>query len=151
MKLPDSFVAVWAPRARSALRIVAAFLCMAHGTQKILGLPVPRATETQLLSLSGIAGVMELFGGALLLIGLLTRPVAFLLSGLMAFAYFIAHAPQGFWPLLNRGELAALYSFVFLYLAAAGGGPWSVDHWWQARAASRDTGRAAPAKGRVMT
>ena len=138
MKLPDSFVAEWAPRGLSALRIVAAFLFMAHGMQKILGLPVPRATETHLLSLSGIAGVMELVGGALLLIGLFTRPVAFLLSGLMAFAYFIAHAPQGFWPLLNRGELAALYSFVFLYLAAAGGGPWSLDHWWHARKATVD-------------
>jgi putative oxidoreductase len=73
----------------------------------------------------------ELFGGLLLLLGLFTRPVAFVLSGLMAFAYFIAHAPQGFWPLLNRGELAALYCFVFLYLAAAGGGPWSLDQWWR--------------------
>jgi putative oxidoreductase len=85
--------------------------------------------------------MMELVGGALLLIGLFTRPVAFLLSGLMAFAYFIAHAPQGFWPLLNRGELAALYSFVFLYLAAAGGGPWGVDRWWHARTSRRDIDR----------
>jgi putative oxidoreductase len=141
MKLPDSFVAVWAPRALSLLRIVAAFLCMAHGTQKLLGFPTPRATETVLLSLSGVAGMMELVGGALLLIGLFTRPVAFLLSGLMAFAYFIAHAPQGFWPLLNRGELAALYSFVFLYLAAAGGGPWGVDRWWHARTSRREVDR----------
>ena len=95
--------------------------------QKVLGLPIPRASPIDLLSLSGIAGIMELVGGALLLVGLFTRPVAFLLSGLMAFAYFIAHAPQGFWPLLNHGELSALYSFVFLYLAVAGGGPWSVD------------------------
>ena len=88
------------------------------------------------MSLSGVAGVLELFGGLLLLLGLFTRPVAFVLSGLMAFAYFIAHAPQGFWPLLNRGELAALYSFVFLYLAAAGGGPWSLDQWrWSSKPA----------------
>ncbi len=130
MRVSDSFQATWAPRALSILRIVAAFLFMSHGLQKILGFPTARAVETSLLSLSGIAGLMELVGGALLLIGLFTRPVAFLLSGLMAFAYFIAHAPQGFWPLLNRGELAALYSFVFLYFAAAGGGVWSVDHWW---------------------
>ena len=75
--------------------------------------------------------MLELVGGTLLLVGLCTRPVAFVLSGLMAFAYFIAHAPQGFWPIVNRGELAALYSFVFLYFAAAGGGPWSADHWWR--------------------
>ena len=144
MKLPDSFVAVWAPRALSILRIVAAFLFMTHGMQKILGLPVPRAVETSLLSLSGVAGLMELIGGALLLVGLFTRPVAFLLSGEMAFAYFIAHAPQGFWPIVNHGELAALYSFVFLYLAAAGGGSWSLDRWWQLRPTARDTTRIAP-------
>ena len=106
MTLPDSFIATWAPRALGLLRIVAGFMFMAHGMQKHLGFPAARAMETPLLSLSGIAGALELFGGALLLIGLFTRPVAFVLSGLMAFAYFIAHAPQGFWPLLNRGELA---------------------------------------------
>jgi putative oxidoreductase len=127
MTLPHSFVDRWAPRALSVLRIVAGFMFMSHGMQKILGFPVPRASPTVLLSLSGIAGVMELVGGALLLIGLFTRPVAFLLSGEMAFAYFLAHAPQGFWPLLNHGELSALYSFVFLYLAIAGGGAWSID------------------------
>jgi putative oxidoreductase len=77
--------------------------------------------------MAGVAGVLEIVGGILLLLGLFTRPVAFLLAGEMAAAYFIVHAPQGFWPLLNRGELAALYCFLFLYLAAAGGGPWSVD------------------------
>jgi putative oxidoreductase len=75
----------------------------------------------------GVAGVLEAFGGALLLLGLFTRPVAFLLAGEMAVAYFMAHAPRGFWPILNGGELPALYCFLFLYLAAAGGGPWSVD------------------------
>jgi putative oxidoreductase len=82
-----------------------------------------------LWSLSGVAGLLELVGGFLLLLGLFTRPVAFVLSGLMASAYFIAHAPDDFWPIVNRGELAALYCFVFLYLAAAGGGSWSVDRW----------------------
>jgi putative oxidoreductase len=141
MKIPDSFVAVWAPRALSALRIVAGFLFMGHGLQKILGFPVARATPVDWLSLSGIAGWMELVGGALLLIGLFTRPVAFLLSGEMAVAYFMAHAPQGFWPTVNRGELAALYSFVFLYFAAAGAGPWSVDRWLQAHANRDAIGR----------
>jgi putative oxidoreductase len=122
-------VADWTPRLLSVLRIVTAFLFVEHGTQKLLGLPVPRSSPTTLWSLSGVAGVLELVGGLLLLFGLFTRPVAFVLSGLMAFAYFIAHAPQSFWPIVNRGELAALYCFVFLYLAAAGGGPWSVDHW----------------------
>jgi putative oxidoreductase len=123
----QKLLAPWAPRLLSALRIVAAFMFMIHGTQKWLGFPVPRSSPTTLMSLSGVAGLLELVGGALLLVGLFTRPVAFLLSGLMAFAYFIAHAPADFWPIVNRGELAALYSFVFLYLAAAGGGPWSVD------------------------
>jgi putative oxidoreductase len=95
--------------------------------QKWLGFPVPFPSASSLSSLSGIAGVLELFGGALVMVGLFTRPAAFILSGLMAFAYFIAHAPNGFWPIVNRGELAALYSFVFLYLSAAGGGPWSLD------------------------
>lgn len=87
--------------------------------------PGPRPIE--LLSLLGLAGMLELAGGLLLIIGLFTRPVAFILCGFMAVAYFMAHAPGGFWPLLNRGELAALYCFVFLYLAAAGGGAWSLD------------------------
>ena len=135
MRLPASFVDAWAPRALSVLRIVSAFMFMSHGLQKLLGIPAARAAPIRLLSLTGVAGLLELFGGALLLLGLFTRPVAFLLSGEMAFAYFIAHAPRGFWPLLNHGELAALYSFVFLYLATAGGGPWGVDHWWRSRGA----------------
>jgi putative oxidoreductase len=80
-----------------------------------------------------VAGLLELVGGLLLLLGLFTRPVAFLLSGLMAFAYFIGHAPRDFWPIVNGGELAALYCFLFLYLAAAGGGPWSLDRWLRRR------------------
>jgi putative oxidoreductase len=127
----ESFLAAWSPRLLSVLRIVAAFLFMMHGTQKLLDFPVARATPLALWSLSGVAGMLELFGGLLLLLGLYTRPVAFVLSGLMAFAYFIAHAPQAFWPIVNRGELAALYCFVFLYFATAGGGPWSLDRWWR--------------------
>ncbi|NDP43330.1 MAG: DoxX family protein [Aromatoleum sp.] len=128
-----SILAAWPPRYLSTLRIVTAFLFMAHGTQKMLGFPVPRASPVELWSVGGVSGTLELVGGALILLGLFTRPVAFLLSGLMAFAYFIAHAPQDFWPIVNRGELAVLYCFVFLYFAAAGGGPWSVDHWWRER------------------
>jgi putative oxidoreductase len=123
----------WTPRLLSALRIVSAFLFVEHGLQKWLAFPVPRASPTILWSLSGVAGVFELVGGALLLLGLFTRPVAFVLSGLMAFAYFIAHAPRGFWPIVNGGELAALYCFVFLYISAAGGGPWSADRWVRRR------------------
>ncbi len=123
----ESLLASWSPRLLSVLRFVTAFLFIAHGTQKLFDFPVPRSSPLELWSLIGMAGVLEVAGGALLLVGLFTRPVAFVMSGLMAFAYFIAHAPQGFWPLVNRGELAALYCFVFLYLAAAGGGPWSVD------------------------
>lgn len=127
----ESVLSAWSPRLLSVLRIVTAFLFIAHGTQKLFGFPVPRSSPLELWSMIGVAGVLETVGGALLLVGLLTRPVAFVMSGLMAFAYFIAHAPQDFWPLVNRGELAALYCFVFLYFAAAGGGPWSIDHLWR--------------------
>ena len=117
----------WSPQILSVVRIVSAFLFMQHGGQKLFGFPAAQRYPFDIFSLSGVAGVLELFGGALLLIGLFTRPVAFVLSGLMAFGYFIAHAPKGFWPLLNGGELAIMFCFVFLYISAAGGGPWSVD------------------------
>lgn len=116
------------PKLLSILRIITGFLFMQHGGQKIFGFPAPQRYDFDLFSLSGVAGTLELFGGFLIVIGLFTRPIAFLLSGLMAFAYFIAHSPQAFWPILNGGELAALFSFVFLYLSAAGGGEWSLDH-----------------------
>lgn len=100
---------------------------MQHGGQKMLGFPAPARSEFDFFSMNGIAGSLELFGGFLIVIGLFTRPTSFVLSGLMAFAYFIAHAPQGFWPILNGGELAVMYCFVFLYLSIAGAGEWSID------------------------
>lgn len=124
----ESFTAPLRPHLLSLLRIVTALLFIPHGTAKLFGWPhVAYFDNLELFSLVGLAGVLEVFGGLLLLMGLFTRPVAFVLSGLMAFAYFMAHASQSVWPLLNGGELAALYSFVFLYFVAAGGGDWSVD------------------------
>ena len=119
---------VWAPRMLSLLRIVAALIFMEHGTQKLLGFPPSDNPGPALFSLLGLAGVLELVGGLLLLLGLFTRPVAFVLSGQMAFAYWIAHAPQSFFPALNGGDAAILYCFAFLYLAVAGGGAWSLDN-----------------------
>jgi len=122
----------WAPQVLSVLRIAAALLFMQHGTQKLLDFPsTGEPNDVAILSLMGVTGILELFGGALLLVGLFTRPVAFVLSGLMAFAYFMAHAPQGFFPVLNDGELAALYCFVFFYFVFAGGGAWSLDALWR--------------------
>lgn len=109
----------------SILRIVAGFLFLCHGLQKLFG--VLEGNQVQLLSLIGLAGIIELVGGVLILLGFFTSYAAFLCSGLMAAAYFMAHAPQGFWPIQNKGELAALYSFLFLYLAARGSGIWSID------------------------
>ena len=128
MTLSSPVPAAWAARLRSVLRIVAAFLFVAHGTQKLFGFPAagPNA-PVPLISLLGVAGTLETGGGTLLLLGLFTRPVAFLLAGEMAVAYFLRHAPHGFWPLLNRGELPVLFCFLYLYLAAAGGGPWSLE------------------------
>ena len=124
----DSFCQTWSPRVLSVLRIMTALLFLQHGTAKYLGFPhVAAFDDLQFLSLLGASGVLELVGGVLMLIGLFTRPVAFILSGFMAVAYFLAHASQGFYPLLNQGELAVLYCFVFLYLSVAGGGAWSAD------------------------
>ena len=117
-------------RALAVLRIVSAFLLVQHGTAKHLGFPqVAMFDNLATFSLAGIAGLLEIVGGVLLLIGLFTRPVAFVLSGLLAFAYFIGHAPQGnvLSPMLNGGESAVLFCFVFLFLAVAGAGSWSVD------------------------
>jgi putative oxidoreductase len=118
---------VWAPRMLAVLRIVTALLFMEHGTTKLLGFPPSEMPAPAFLSLSWIAGVLELVGGALVLIGLFTRPVAFILAGEMAVAYWTAHAPQSFFPVVNGGDAAILFCFVFLYLVFAGAGAWSVD------------------------
>lgn len=123
----NAFYAKWSPRLLSVLRIVAALLFIQHGSQKLFGFPPSAQLSGPLPPMLLTAGVLEFFGGVLLLLGLFTRPVAFLLSGEMAVAYFTAHAPRGIWPVLNGGELAALYCFLFLYLSVAGGGEWSVD------------------------
>ena len=115
------------PQALSILRIMTGLLFLEHGTQKLLGFPPSEHSFPPLFSLMGLQGVLELVGGFLILIGLFTRPVAFILAGNMAVAYFMAHAPRGFFPTLNGGQLAILFCFVFLYLAVAGGGQWSVD------------------------
>jgi putative oxidoreductase len=120
----------WAPHAQGLLRIITAYLFIQHGTAKLLHMPhVAMFDQVQLMSLIGLAGVIELVGGVLLLIGLFTRLAAFIMSGEMAAAYFMAHASHGnvLVPMLNQGELAVLYCFVFLFFAAAGAGAWSVD------------------------
>jgi putative oxidoreductase len=132
----DTLQTVWAPRLLSILRIVAALIFMEHGTQKLLGFPVSEDSSPALFSLSGIAGILELIGGALLVLGLFTRPVAFILSGQMAVAYWYAHAPRSFFPVNNEGDAAILYCFVFLYLFAAGAGPWSLDNWMRGKGES---------------
>jgi putative oxidoreductase len=119
-----------APYLLSVLRIVAAFLFMQFGTAKVFAFPaaiMPGGGTAPLTSLAGVAGVIETFGGLFLLLGLFTRPVAFIVSGEMAFAYFLGHAPHGFWPVLNQGHPAILFCFTWLYLSAAGPGPWSLD------------------------
>lgn len=128
MIFSDATCKVWTPRILGILRIIVGFLYLQHGTAKLFGMPhVAMFDGLQLFSLMGLAGVLELVGGTLILIGLLTRPVAFILSGEMAVAYFMAHAPNGFLPILNQGELAVIYCFVFLYLSVAGGGAYSID------------------------
>jgi putative oxidoreductase len=120
----------WTSYLLSVLRIVAAFLFMQFGTAKLFGFPapiMPGGGTAPAGSLAWFASVLETFGGFLLLIGLFTRPVAFILSGEMAVAYFHGHAPQGFWPVLNQGAPAVLFCFIFLYFSAAGAGPWSLD------------------------
>jgi putative oxidoreductase len=120
----------WAPYFLSLLRIISAFLFMQFGTAKLFAFPaaiMPDGGTAPIGSLAWVAAVLEAFGGLFVLIGLFTRPVAFLLSGEMAVAYFMGHAPQGFWAVLNMGTPAVLFAFVWLYLSAAGPGPWSVD------------------------
>jgi putative oxidoreductase len=124
----------WSPYLLSVLRIVAAFTFISHGTQKLFAFPVlePR-NPVPLLSMLGLASALEIVGGSLMLLGLFTRPVAFVLAGEMAFAYLTVHAPRSFWPLLNGGEVAVLFCMIWLYLAAAGAGRWSLDALWGRR------------------
>lgn len=119
--------ATWTPALHAALRIMTGLLFLQHGTAKILGFPTVEMFAGGVSGLMLVSGLLELIGGILIIIGFATRWVAFILSGMMAVAYFMAHAPQGFFPILNMGELAILYCFVFLWLAAAGSGPYSVD------------------------
>jgi putative oxidoreductase len=120
----------FAPQLLSLLRFMSGLLVLQHGTAKYLNFPAGPMNNASPMTMSGAAGVIELVGGVLLVIGLFTRPAAFILSGMTAVAYFYVHAQRGFFPILNAGELAALYCFVFFYLAAAGAGPLSLDRLW---------------------
>ena len=117
----------WAPQALSLLRIVTALIFLMHGSAKLIGFPESPMPMPEAWTLQWFGGILELFGGLLLLAGLLSRPVAFILSGEMAVAYWMFHAPQSTFPLQNQGDAAILYCFVFLLIAAAGPGPWSID------------------------
>jgi putative oxidoreductase len=121
------FLRPYSPILLSVLRIMSGLLLLQHGTTKYLNFPVGPMNNASPMTMSGAAGIIELVFGVLLVLGLFTRLSAFICSGMTAVAYFYAHAHRGFFPILNGGELAALYSFVFLYIAAAGPGPWSVD------------------------
>jgi putative oxidoreductase len=126
--LMNETIATWTPRALSVLRIITGLMIIQHGMAKIIGFPAdPSVANFQPASLLWIAGFVELIGSALLILGLWTRPAAFILAGEMGVGYFIAHAPKSFFPLLNGGSLAIAYCFACLYLATAGAGPWSVD------------------------
>jgi putative oxidoreductase len=134
----DSTAARYAPHAQALLRIVSGYLFMMHGVAKLFHVPhVAMYDGVQLMSLIGLAGVLEMVGGALLVVGLFTRVTAFVLSGEMAVAYFMAHASKGdpLMPMLNQGEAAVLFCFIFLFLAAGGAGAWSIDgqrsRWWR--------------------
>ena len=129
MNITKNWIA-WAPYLLSVLRVVASLLFLFGGMMKLFAFPavlVPGGGTVPVMSQAGIGAILELFGGALLLAGLFTRPVAFLLSGMMAVAYFQFHAPQNFWPMINNGMAAVLYCFIWLYFSAAGAGPWSLD------------------------
>ena len=124
----EALCAAWAPRLLSILRIVTALLFLTHGIAKHFKYPaIPAFAKLEPISLIGLAGGLELVGGVLLILGLFSRTVAFILAGEMAVAYWMAHAPRGFHPLVNGGEGAILFCFIFLYLAAAGAGAWSID------------------------
>lgn len=122
----EKLLAPFRPHIYALLRIAAGFLFFQHGLPKLFG-GFGRPAPAELMSQMGLAGIIEVVGGAMIALGLFTSPIAFLASGEMAVAYFQAHAPRDFWPITNGGELAALYCFVFLYFAAIGSGKWSVD------------------------
>jgi putative oxidoreductase len=127
-----SFLDIWTPRILSVLRIITAFMFIAHGTQKVFNAPPSTMVGSSIPPLlMSFGGLLELVGGALLFIGIFTRPVAFILCGEMAVAYFMVSAPKAFLPLVNQGELAVLYCFVFLFFSFAGGGEWSIDRLWR--------------------
>ncbi|WP_158743797.1 DoxX family protein [Acidisphaera sp. L21] len=130
--LSNAFIAEWAPRLLSVVRIVVALLFMQHGLQKLFGL-LNGPFQPQAFSLLWFAAIIELLGGVLLLIGLFSRVAAFIMSGEMAVAYFMVHFPKSIFPAVNGGDAAVLFCFIFLYLAAAGPGPWSIDANRQAR------------------
>ena len=123
----EAFLNQWAPRLLSVLRIMTALLFLQHGLSKFFGWPVATQHLTDYFTRAGAAGAIEIVGGVLLTLGLFSRCTAFILSGEMAFAYFLAHAPRGFMPQTNGGEAAILFCFIFLYIAAAGPGPWALD------------------------
>jgi putative oxidoreductase len=128
MYFSDKTCKLWTPRILGILRIITGFLFLQHGMAKLFGIPhIAMFDGLHLFSLLGLAGILELVGGSLVLIGLFTRQTAFILSGEMAFAYFMAHAPHGFLPILNQGELAVMYCFVFLYFSVVGAGGFSID------------------------
>ena|ERR1051326_4599288 len=125
--ISESFRAEWSPRLLSVLRIIVGLMFMQHGLSKYFAFPAASPPTFQMMSLLGLAGVMEIICGGLVAIGLFTRVAAFLASGEMAVGYFMSHAPRGFFPQANAGELAVFYCWVFLYLALEGPGPWSID------------------------
>lgn len=141
-----------APYLLSILRIVAAFLFFQFGSAKLFAFPaavMPNGGTAPLMTQAGIAGLLEVVGGLLMFVGLFSRPVAFVLSGEMAFAYFIGHAPQGFWPVLNQGHPAILFCFVWLYISAAGPGPWSLDALMRRSGSARADASVTPHRPRT--
>ena len=127
MSMLETRLSPYRPYFLAVLRIMTALLFLAHGTAKLFGFP-DTGMSPPLMSLAGLAGLLEVVGGVLLILGLFTRPVAFILAGEMAVAYFMAHAPESFHPIINRGESAVLFCFIFLYLVFAGAGAWSIDN-----------------------
>ena len=133
-RVNDSLATIWAPRMLSVLRIMAALLFMEHGLGKLIGFPAwPQHGPPAVFTEEWFSGVIEAVGGALLTLGLFTRPAAFIMSGEMAVGFFTVHFPRSFFPLLNGGDAAVLYCFLFLYFVVAGGGAWSIDRLWHGR------------------